>query len=283
MSCCYRSRKFPARTEQRHGCGLWPPDSPAALWVVPKPRRTGRRLRDASELNLKPTRSAAAAIDATRDWLLARQHPTATGAASWKATRSSKASTSCCWPGSAASNRRSPERPPRTSVEKQLPDRRLGHVSRRPARNQRQRQGLFRPEADGPRPARRLHAAGSRTRFAQPAGPTPSTASRGSISPCSGQISYDQCPAVPPELVLLPDLVAHQHLPHVGLVADDRRAAVDHVGPPAAARKSPRSAASASCFCATSTIGRRSAARASPNETRLVLAGSSSFAGPMRR
>ena len=50
-----------------------------------------------------------------------------------------------------------------------------------------------------------------------------------------GQISYDHCPAVPPELMLLAKLVADQHLPHVGLVADDHRAAVDHVGPSAAA------------------------------------------------
>ena len=40
--------------------------------------------------------------------------------------------------------------------------RRLGHVSRRRRRDQRQREGLFRPEADRPRPERRVHAAGPR-------------------------------------------------------------------------------------------------------------------------
>jgi squalene-hopene/tetraprenyl-beta-curcumene cyclase len=44
-----------------------------------------------------------------------------------------------------------------------------------------------------------------------------------------GQISYDRCPAVPPELVLLPGW-SPIHLPHVGLVANHRRAAGDHVG-----------------------------------------------------
>ena len=56
-----------------------------------------------------------------------------------------------------------------------------------------------------------------------------------------GQISYEQCPAVPPELVLLPKLVPGEPLRRERLVADDRRAAVDHLG--AAAGAADRAAA----------------------------------------
>ncbi len=62
--------------------------------------------------------------------------------------------------------------------------RRLGDVSRRGGRDQRQREGLFRPEADRPRPERRVHAAGPRRPSWPTAGPTPSTASRAFIWPC---------------------------------------------------------------------------------------------------
>ena len=82
--------------------------------------------------------------------------------------------------------------------------RRLGHVPRRTPGNQRQCEGLFRPETDRPRPERRIHAAGPRRRFWPPAGPMPSTATRRYYLALLGQISYEQCPAVPPEVVLLP-------------------------------------------------------------------------------
>ena len=87
--------------------------------------------------------------------------PTAIGAASWKATRSWRANTSCCWPGWARSNRRSPAKVRRLYRRKAASHRRLGHVSGRQAGNQRQREGLFRPQADRPRSAGRLHAAGT--------------------------------------------------------------------------------------------------------------------------
>ena len=45
-----------------------------------------------------------------------------------------------------------------------------------------------------------------------------------------GQISYDECPAVPPEMMLLPKLVSDQFVLGQRLDADDARAAVDHVG-----------------------------------------------------
>ena len=44
-----------------------------------------------------------------------------------------------------------------------------------------------------------------------------------------GQIGYDECPCVPPELVLIPSRLELQPERDVGLDADDRRAAVDHV------------------------------------------------------
>ena len=45
-----------------------------------------------------------------------------------------------------------------------------------------------------------------------------------------GQISYDLCPAVPPEIVLLAEMVSGESLCGERLVADDHRAAVDHLG-----------------------------------------------------
>ena len=44
-----------------------------------------------------------------------------------------------------------------------------------------------------------------------------------------GQIGYEECPCVPPELVLIPSRWKLQPERDVGLDADDRRAAVDHV------------------------------------------------------
>ena len=67
------------------------------------------------------------------------------------------------------------------------------------------------------------------------------TASRGSTSRCSGQIAYDDCPSVPPELVLSRRGSNFSLARDVGLDADDRRAAVDHLGlqaGPAARRRS---------------------------------------------
>ena len=45
-----------------------------------------------------------------------------------------------------------------------------------------------------------------------------------------GQISYEQCPAVPPEVVLAAHVVPDQSLRGQRLVADDHRAAVDRLG-----------------------------------------------------
>ena len=63
-----------------------------------------------------------------------------------------------------------------------------------------------------------------------------------------GQISYEQCPAVPPEMVLLPTLVSDQPVFGQRLDADDLRAAVDHVGLPADGRDRHRSWASRELF-----------------------------------
>ncbi len=54
-----------------------------------------------------------------------------------------------------------------------------------------------------------------------------------------GQISYDQCPAVPPEVVLLPSWFPINLYHGQRLVADDHRAAVDHVGLRAGGRARP--------------------------------------------
>ena len=94
--------------------------------------------------------------------------------------------------------------------------------------------------------------------------PTRSTASRASTWPCLGQISYDQCPAVPPELVLLPkwfpvNLYAMSSWSRTIVVP---LSIVSALQPGAAA--SSRSGASASCFSASREIGRRCAVRGCP-------------------
>ena len=45
-----------------------------------------------------------------------------------------------------------------------------------------------------------------------------------------GQIEYDDCPVVPPEMVLVAVVARIQPGGDVGVDADDRRAAVDHLG-----------------------------------------------------
>ena len=54
-----------------------------------------------------------------------------------------------------------------------------------------------------------------------------------------GQIGYDECPSVPPELVLLPSWLNFSLSGDVGVDANDRRAAVDHVGFQAGAAAGP--------------------------------------------
>ena len=71
-----------------------------------------------------------------------------------------------------------------------------------------------------------------------------------------GQIGYDECPCVPPELVLIPPRLELQPERDVGLDADDRRAAVDHVVLQAGAVAARPSRASPSCS-ATTAAGRR--------------------------
>ena len=76
-----------------------------------------------------------------------------------------------------------------------------------------------------------------------------------------GQIGYDECPCVPPELVLIPSRLELQLERDVGLDADDRRAAVDHVVLQAGAVARARSRASPSCSEATAGQPSRRTAR----------------------
>ena len=85
-----------------------------------------------------------------------------------------------------------------------------------------------------------------------------------------GQISYEQCPAVPPEMMLLPKWFPVNLYNGQRLVADDHRAAVDHVGLPAGGRSRAAASASANCSSSSPTIGRRCVARASPKGTGLL-------------
>ena len=67
------------------------------------------------------------------------------------------------------------------------------------------------------------------------------TASRGSTSRCSGQIPYDAVPERAAGADAAAALVRRQPLRDVGLDADDRRAAVDHLGASSRCRSSPPS------------------------------------------
>ena len=159
--------------------------------------------------------------------------PTAPGAPNWKATRSWRARRSCCGPFWAWSNAAGPpcgRLPDREAASR----RRLGDVSRRRRGDQRQRQGLLRPEADRPRPQRRVHGAG-------PAGdPGPRRRRRGQqfhallpgpvgpdfLCPVSGRSARDGAVA---------QVVSGEPLRRQFLVADDHRAVVDHLGDAAGA------------------------------------------------
>ena len=72
--------------------------------------------------------------------------------------------------------------------------RRLGHVSRRAARYQRQRQSLFRAQARRATTRTATTCGGLATRSASRAGPMQSTASRGSTWPCSGRFPTTSAP-----------------------------------------------------------------------------------------
>ena len=93
------------------------------------------------------------------------------------------------------------------------------------------------------------------------------TASPSSTSRCSGQFPYANCPAVPPEMVLLPRWFYYQHLRHVELDADHRRAAEHHVGPQAGAQLARAIAASAN---SSSTRPKRRDWACTPPKQRLL-------------
>ena len=92
------------------------------------------------------------------------------------------------------------------------------------------------------------------------AGPTRSTVLHDSTWRCSGQISYEHCPAVPPEMVLLPkwfpvNLYAISAWSRTIVVPLSIVAALEPM------RQIEPSAASMNCSSASRNIGRRSAAR----------------------
>ena len=179
------------------------------------------------------------AVAATCDWLLARQHPDGywCGELEGDTILESEYILLLGLAGAGAT-RRSPRRRAAYIVEKQLPDggwamypggkleisgsvkayfalKLTGHD---PRAEYMQRARARDPGAGG------ADAVNSFTRF---------------YLALLGQISYDQCPAVPPELVLLPNWSPVNIYRDERLVADDRRAAVDHVGLSAGTRTLP--------------------------------------------
>ena len=137
--------------------------------------------------------------------------------------------------------------------------RRLGDLSRRPGRAQRLGQGVLRAEARGrARPTTRRWSGRAR-RSSPPAAPRRATASRGSTSRCSARSATTSARASRPSWCLLPSRLQLQPERDVGLDADDRRAAVDHLGLQAGAAARRRSRASPSCSAPTCRAGRRGA------------------------
>ena len=133
-------------------------------------------------------------------------------------------------------------------------------------RDQRQREGLLRPKLTG-------HDPGSATTCGGPAARSWPRGGADAVNSFTrfylallGQISYDHCPAVPPELLLLPNWSPINLYRDERLVADDRRAAVDHVGASAGHAARPRELGIRELFLKHPPIGRRCAARAQCEE-----------------
>ena len=127
-----------------------------------------------------------------------------------------------------------------------------------------QRQGLLRLEAHRPRSRPPSPCSAPGPPSWPMAGPTRSTASRASTWRLLGQISYDQCPAVPPEMVLLPSWFPINLYVGQRLEPDDHRAAGHHVGLPAGDASSIRDWAFANCSSGRPNSGRRCVVRAWP-------------------
>ena len=137
---------------------------------------------------------------------------------------------------------------------------RLGQVPRRQARHQRQREGLLRPEADGPRPGGRIHGARRRAIRAHGGADAVNSFTRFYLA----LLGTDFLRTLPRRSAgdgPLAEMVPREPVRHERLVADDRRAAFDRGRPGARARRSNPSAASTNCSSASRNIGRRSAAR----------------------
>ena len=101
---------------------------------------------------------------------------------------------------------------------------------------------------------------GPRADPADSAAPRSATASRKFYFACLGQISFDACPSIPPEIVFLPQVVLLQPVPRVGLDAHDDPAAGHRHDAAAGAGILPEHWAFASCT-STASGGNRSATR----------------------
>ncbi len=140
--------------------------------TIPAPHER-RAVRARHTSDAPPAVSAVRqAIVRTRQWLLEQQHPDGywVGELEGDTILESEYILLLAWLGREAVADRAQVRqlPPRQATAR----RRLGHVSRRHARYQRQREGLFRPEAHRPRSASRVHAARPRGDSRRTAAPT---------------------------------------------------------------------------------------------------------------
>ena len=127
---------------------------------------------------------------------------TAFGSASWKAIRSSNRNTSCCWRfWTRRLRRRADVRELHAGAA--TAGGRLVDLSRRADGNVRLGQSLLRPQNHGPRP--RVRTDGPRRKAIRAAGGAEKVNSftRYYLA-LLGIIRYSQCPAVPPELMLIP-------------------------------------------------------------------------------
>ena len=129
--------------------------------------------------------------------------PTARGAPNWKATPSWRAKPSCCWPFSATRTRELARRLAAYIVEKQLPDGGWAMYPGGGIEISGSVKAYFALKLTGHDPSAEYMQRAREAILAHGGADAVNSFTRFYLA-LLGQISYEQCPAVPPEAVLLP-------------------------------------------------------------------------------
>ena len=187
--------------------------------------------------------------------------PTAPGAPNWKATPSWRARRSCCWPSWATRTRSWPGGWPRYLVEKQLPEGGWAMYPGGGVEISGSVKAYFALKLTGHDPERRVHAAGPggdpgprRGRRRQQLHPLlPGPVGPDLLRTMPGRAAGDRAAA---------QVVSGQPLRRQLLVADDHRAAVDHLGASAGAAARAAAGHPRAVPAASRRTGRRCGVRA---------------------